>query len=92
MNYKKASNVLPEELIAAIQKYVDGECIYIPRKTELKKNWGENTNIRNELSERNSQIYEDYTNGVDTKSLADKYCLSQKSIQRIVLIEKKKAA
>lgn len=92
MNYKKANKILPEELIAAIQKYIDGEYIYIPRKTELKKSWGENTNIRSELSERNSKIYSEYTKGVDTKRLADKYCLSQKSIQRIVLVEKKKVA
>lgn len=89
MQYKKAKQVLPEELIIAIQKYVDGECIYIPRKTELKKNWGENTNIRNELAIRNTQIYDEYVQGVDTRNLADKYCLSQKSIQRIVLTEKK---
>lgn len=89
MNYTKAETILPDELIAAIQKYVDGECIYIPRKIECKKNWGENTNIRQELANRNTQIYEEYRNGINTMSLANKHCLSQKSIQRIVLNEKK---
>ncbi|MFA9377471.1 MAG: CD3324 family protein [Lachnotalea sp.] len=89
MNYKKAEKILPDELIAAIQNYVDGECIYIPRRNECKKNWGENTNIRQELEHRNNLIYEDYRNGIDTKSLAIKHCLSLKSIQRIVLIKKK---
>ena len=92
MNYKKAKQVLPEELIIAIQEYIDGECIYIPRKTELKKYWGENTNIRHELDERNTHIYMEYQNGVNTNNLADKYCLSIKSIQRIVLMEKNKIA
>lgn len=92
MNYKKAKQVLPEELIIAIQEYIEGECIYIPRKTELKKNWGKNTNIRHELNERNTQIYLEYSDGANTKNLADKYCLSIKSIQRIVLMEKNKIA
>lgn len=92
MKYKKANLVLPEELLTAIQEYIDGECIYIPRKKELKKNWGENTNIRNELSERNTRIFEAYRRGTDTNRLAEKYCLSQKSIQRIILTEKKKTA
>jgi Mor family transcriptional regulator len=92
MNYQKAKQVLPEELIIAIQEYIDGECIYIPRKTESKKNWGENTNIRHELDVRNAQIYMEYQNGLNTNNLADKYCLSIKSIQRIVLMEKNKIA
>ncbi len=32
MSYKKALDILPEELINIIQHYVDGEYIYIPRK------------------------------------------------------------
>ena len=32
MSYKKAADVLPEELIDLIQNYVDGEYLYIPRK------------------------------------------------------------
>lgn len=90
MKYKKSKIVLPNELIKAIQEYIDGECIYIPRKEEFKKSWGENTNIRNELVNRNIKIYEEYQKGMNTLSLADKYCLSQKSIQRIILKEKNK--
>ena len=32
MSYIKAENVLPQELIEAIQQYVDGKLIYIPCK------------------------------------------------------------
>ncbi|MCG7437602.1 hypothetical protein [Lysinibacillus fusiformis] len=36
MSYKKAKHILPEELLAAIQEYMDGEYIYIPRKEQHK--------------------------------------------------------
>jgi len=35
MSYKKAEHILPLEIIELIQNYVDGECIYIPRKKNL---------------------------------------------------------
>ncbi len=38
MSYKKAIHILPEELLELIQEYVDGEYIYIPRKSNNKKN------------------------------------------------------
>lgn len=40
MKYKKAQNVLPEEILELIQNYVDGEYLYIPRKSKNKKSWG----------------------------------------------------
>ena len=38
MKYKNASHVLPDELLKEIQKYVEGEAIYIPKQEE-KKRW-----------------------------------------------------
>lgn len=92
MSYKKAEMILPEEIIELIQQYVDGECIYIPRKKEKQRAWGMNTNIRQELQIRNMEIYEDYQNGISVQNLSEKYYLSTKSIQRILLQEKKKSA
>lgn len=89
MSYRSADKVLPSELIELIQQYVDGDYLYIPRKEEKRKKWGENTNIRSELAERNSSIYEDYLKGLSVKELADKYFLSEKSIQRIVYKRKR---
>ncbi|MBE5965380.1 MAG: hypothetical protein E7255_00115 [Lachnospiraceae bacterium] len=91
MSYKKAEHVLPSELVALIQDYVDGEYIYIPRKDRKRKAWGSNTMIREELETRNASIYSDYLNGMSTNSLADKYYLSIKSIQRIVLNKKRES-
>ncbi|WP_321833724.1 CD3324 family protein [Clostridium butyricum] len=84
MSYKKAEHILPLEIIELIQNYVDGECIYIPRKKNQRKEWGNTTNIRQELEDRNDKIYVDYKNGLKTSQLAEKYFLSEKSIQRII--------
>lgn len=39
MGYKKADAVLPKELLDEIQKYVEGEYLYIPKST-TKSGWG----------------------------------------------------
>lgn len=88
MSYKKANELLPSELLKAIQKYVDGECLYIPRKESNKRSWGSNTSTRQELKLRNKKIYSDFLSGMDTNTLSTIYYLSVKSIQRIVLKEK----
>lgn len=84
MGYRKAEQVLPAEIITLIQDYVDGECIYIPRKENARKQWGEGTKIREELGMRNERIFKDYERGLKTYELAEKYFLSEKSIQRIL--------
>lgn len=43
MSYKKADKILPKELLEIIQQYVEGESIYIPRKTENRRSWGDTT-------------------------------------------------
>lgn len=89
MSYVKAVDVLPDAILELIQNYVDGEYIYIPRKEDNKKSWGENTDYRKEIEKRNSMIYEEYKTGVKVKVLAEQYFLSEKSIQRIVLQKSK---
>ena len=90
MRYRKATEVLPEELVEAIQKYMDGGYVYIPRKEENKKKWGEETSSRGELTTRNEEIYRRYLDGFGVQTLAEEYFLSEKSIQRIILSEKNK--
>ena len=92
MSYKKANKVLPNELVAIIQQYIDGEYIYIPRKETTRKKWGTDTSTRKDLLERNNRIYEDYLSGILIPDLVEKYYLSSKSIQRIILQEKRRCA
>lgn len=89
MSYKKAAHILPPKLLMEIQEYIDGECIYIPKVSGSKKEWGSNTSIREELKIRNNLIYEDYLAGYGCDRLSLKYFLSLKSIQRIVRLHKK---
>jgi len=88
MSYRKAEDFLPLEIIKIIQQYVDGQSIYIPRKSENRMEWGAGTETRKELRLRNQQIYSDYLAGMRNAELACKYFLSEKSIQRIVRAEK----
>jgi len=84
MSYRKAEEILPRELIEVIQQYVDGENIYIPRKLEHRKGWGERTQARQELDARNSAICREHREGASVPRLSQKYYLTEKSIQRII--------
>ena len=84
MGYRRAEEILPMEVIEIIQRYVDGESIYIPKKAENRQAWGSGTRIRQELLGRNKAIFADWKQGAVIGELADRYFLSEKSIQRIV--------
>lgn len=84
MSYKNSIDLLPKELIEQVQQYVEGKVIYIPKKQENKKSWGENTDTKQFLASRNSQIYFDYKSGMNIQGLSEKYFLTEKSIQRIL--------
>ncbi len=88
MAYLKAQNVLPEEIINLIQEYVDGECLYIPRKSGEEKSWGEKNGTRKALKHRDTEIFNNYVNGVTIIELTKMYYLSDKSIRRIINKEK----
>ena len=84
MGYIKASDVLPEELISEIQKYIDGQMLYVPRKGEEHSGWGEKSGIREKLQKRDRQIFDGYVSGKTIPNLSTEYYLSEKSIQRII--------
>ena len=89
MSYVKADCVLPRELLEQIQEYADGLYLYIPKKLDHRKEWGTNTNYKNEIKKRDAEIYAKFRKGLSTSELAGEYYLSVKSIQRILLKEKK---
>jgi len=84
MGYKKASCVLPKDLLMAVQQHIDGEYIYIPRKAGHKKQWGERKNSRYHLDQRNRTIFEQYQCGISVEVLARRYYLSPKTIYKIL--------
>ena len=90
MEYIRAADILPLELIEQLQQYVDGALIYIPKKEEEKKAWGERTSTKKDLAKRNARIYTEFTEGSSVSYLAETYFLTRKSIQRIIRQEKSK--
>lgn len=90
MKYKKAQNILPKDVLDLVQKYIDGDYIYIPKKDHRKKSWGEVSGIKAELKTRNLEIYSKYLQGTSIKQLSTDYFLSESSIRRILYIYKSK--
>lgn len=90
MKYKKAQEILPKHIIELLQDYVEGEYLYIPIKSNSKKAWGEKSGFKEELRERNKEIFNKYQNGTEIKVLINQYYLTEGSIRRIIREEKLK--
>ncbi|PKL14551.1 MAG: hypothetical protein CVV52_01235 [Spirochaetae bacterium HGW-Spirochaetae-8] len=84
MSYKKANDILPYNLLSAVQQYIDGEYIYIPRKADSKLPWGANTDTRNIVEARNREILAKRVAGCSVGDLAEQYFLSEKAIYKII--------
>ena len=89
MRYKKAQEILPQDLVKQLQEYIAGEYLYIPKKCSEKKSWGYRTGIKAQLHERNKKIYDDFNDGMTIKQLSSKYYLADNSIRKIVREYKK---
>ena len=84
MKYRKASDVLPDELLREVQKYVSGEALYFPQRQRERRQWGEGTGARVYYKQRNGEIREKHARGVAMEALAEEYGLSVESIRKIV--------
>lgn len=89
MAYQNAFELLPEEIVKEIQKYVNGTILYIPKRPTERLPWGSKTASKEMLRRRNQQIYQEYLMGKSTRELAGSYYLDIKSIQRIIRTMKK---
>lgn len=88
MRYVKAEEILPQELVEEIQKYIKGSYIYIPTNSKERKKWGEKSGAREMLLKRNQDIKCKYIDGATVHELADEYYLSINSIKKIVYCKK----
>ncbi|MGE4440830.1 MAG: CD3324 family protein [Desulfomicrobium sp.] len=84
MGYTNATEVLPKNVLEAVQKYVDGQCVYIPRRDDRRKAWGERTQTRASITARNREIHARHARGMGVRELADQFYLSPKTIARIL--------
>ncbi len=83
MKYKNAKNILPKELVTEIQKYIQGDIIYVPIQGK-KISWGERSGSKETLHARNARIFDLYTLGYDIKEIQDMFNLSESSIRKII--------
>lgn len=83
MKHINASDILPDELLKEIQKYVSGDTLYIPSNVERKK-WGHDTVARMFYKQRNEEIRNRFFSKESIDKLADEYCLSPETIRKIV--------
>lgn len=88
MKYIQANVIFPENLLKEIQKYVQGEMIYIPKPEGIRKRWGENSGNREQLDHRNTKICEQFHEGATIDQLVDTFSLSYDSIKKIVYSKK----
>lgn len=85
MNYKNGRDVLPPSLLTELQKYIQGDLIYIPKPADRRANWGEVSGTRKLLAERNKEICHYYKNGLSVAELERRYHLSGESIRKIIV-------
>ncbi|MBS7007372.1 CD3324 family protein [Anaerostipes sp.] len=84
MKYQNAASVLPASLLEQLQDYVQGDYLYIPKKEDQYKKWGDRTGSRIRTAQRNQCIREDFYSGKSIEELSDMYFLSVHTIRKIV--------
>ncbi|MFD1851433.1 CD3324 family protein [Oceanobacillus bengalensis] len=84
MQYKNAKEVLPPSLLKEMQKYIQGDLIYIPKAKEKRAGWGEMSGSRALLAERNERIFQLYSDGQSMEELEHTFHLSIDSIRKII--------
>ena len=83
MQYKNAADILPSRLLREVQRYIEGELLYIPR-SESKQEWGAVSGSKKFYSERNCRIRELFSNGVSIQELSSSFGLSGSTIKKII--------
>ena len=84
MPYKNGKEVLPPNLLKEMQKYIQGELIYIPKEKSQWAGWGEVNGSRELILERNEEIFQQYRAGKSLETLELEYNLSMDSIRKII--------
>ena len=87
MKYKNAGDVLPKALVEELQKYIQGAFLYVPKKE--RRTQRSVTEYRVELDKRNARIYTLHLEGMGNKKLAESFSLSESSIRRILIEQRK---
>lgn len=84
MKYRNAGEFLPQELLSELQKFAEGELIYVPNLPQRKAGWGTRNGSREKYALRNMQMVHHYQRGESIEDLSKKYFLSTDSIKKII--------
>jgi len=83
MKYMNAAKILPDELLIEIQKYAQGELIYIP-KNEPKNMWGECSGSKAYYRNRNKEILFQYREGKSVEDISKEFGLAFDTVKKII--------
>lgn len=78
MGYKNAKDILPQPLLAMVQQYAAGECLYIPQTAKHPRTPNPQT------AQRDEEICRRYMSGSSVRQLAGEYYLAPQSIYKIL--------
>lgn len=85
MSYKNGKDILPPALLKELQKYIDGQLIYVPKQATERAGWGEINGTKHSIQRRNREIYRQYMSGNSILDLIRTHHLSEDSIRKIIL-------
>ncbi|GEM_PF-307657 len=83
LKYINAKTILPESLLKELQRYIQGEILYVPG-CEARAGWGEANGTRHKYALRNKEIIALYEKGASIDEIAESYYLSEYTIRKII--------
>ena len=84
MKYVNAAEVLPQTLIIEIQRYINGELLYVPIGGDSHKVWGEKSGSKNYYDTRNRKMKDMYQNGESIEKISQKFGLAYETVRKII--------
>lgn len=84
MKYVKASDVLPPGLLDELFRYIDGCMLYIPRRPQEKRAWGENSGAKEAIRHRNACMKSAFKAGSTISALSEAYHLAEETVKKIL--------
>ena len=82
MRYMKAADVLPPDLLAQVQAYIDGEYLYDPPAGDQPQTLGRGQWPQGGDLARNQEIYRRYREGTSVDQLAEAYFWRRRAFGR----------
>lgn len=81
MKYVKAQTIFPQPLLAEIQKYIQGEMVYMPKLPDNYAKWGANTDLKGAAVLRNNKIVAAFKTGTTIPELAKEFYFSEEQLK-----------